>query len=505
VTIEKIKHWVVIMFENRSFDNLLGHLPHIDAEDGVRDREIELPYPGGVVRVQPSANFTDPIPDPGEAYPNVNVQLYGRYLPAENAGKSAFSIFPNYMSAPFNAAPAGTVPTMDGFALDFFHNAVWELGRELSPAEMASVGAVFTPQTAPVINTLAQEYAVFTHWHCDVPSCTFPNRTFFHAGTSAGRIDNDLTYNYAWDNDLPNLFDLFTAKDVPWKCYFPKDQVVPITAINLAGLRHLKLWKEHTFDMPDFYNDCAQGTLPAYSWVEPAMLTGDLNDYHPPTDIRAAETLLARIYNAVRTSPQWEETALVVMFDEHGGCYDHVVPPAAVPPDDIVGEEGFGFDRLGIRVPTIVISAHTKRGTVIRDVHTNTSMTHTLREQFDLGPPLSRRDGAARTIDAAFNRSTPRKDMHQLTILPYTPGVANPGAQQPVAGDIPDVKMMIDRNEHDVNERISQLGEATLRNAARMLDLDPTAVPTKATAARAWLAQHFVKEGHFIVPRRSGS
>ena len=114
----------------------------------------------------------------------------------------------------------------------------WQAERKLTDAEMQSIGAVFTPETLPVLNSLAQEYAVFTNWHCEVPSCTFPNRTFYHAGTSAGRVDNDLTYNYAWDNDLPNLFDLFTEKKVPWKCYFPQDQVVPLTAINLAGARH---------------------------------------------------------------------------------------------------------------------------------------------------------------------------------------------------------------------------------------------------------------------------
>lgn len=500
--IEKISHWVVVMFENRSFDSLLGYLPHIEAQDGIRDCEIELPYPGGIVRVHPSANFTDPIPDPGEGYPNVNVQLFGRYDPAENAGKAAYPIFPDFMTAPFNAAPPGTVPTMDGFALDFYYNSLWQTGRELSDQEMQSIGAMFTPETAPVINTLAQEYAVFTHWHCDVPTCTFPNRTFYHAGTSAGRIDNDLSYNYAWDNDLPNLFDLFTEKHVPWKCYFPKDQVVPLTAINLAGSRHLRLWRNHTFNMPDFYDDCAQGTLPAYSWVEPAMQTGDLNDYHPPTDIRAAEALLARIYNAVRASPNWEETALVVMFDEHGGCYDHVVPPAAVPPDDSVGDQGFDFDRLGVRVPAIVISAHTKRGTVIRDVHSNTSMTRTLRERFDLGPPLSRREGAAATIEKAFNRSAPRKDMHELKVLPYTPGVPNVGAQQPVVGDVPDAKLLVAKHQAKLNESISQLGEASLRNAARLLNLDADAVPDKSTQARAWLAKNFVKDGRIHLPGR---
>jgi phospholipase C len=502
MSIEKIKHWVVVMFENRSFDNLLGHLPHIDAEDGIRDREITLPYPGGVVTVHPSTNFTDPIPDPGEGYPNVNAQIYGRYEPASNAGKAAYPIFPDFMEAPFNAAPAGTVPTMDGFALDYYYNSLWQAERKLTDAEMQSIGAVFTPETLPVLNGLAQEYAVFTNWHCEVPSCTFPNRTFYHAGTSTGRVDNDLTYNYAWDNDLPNLFDLFTEKQVPWKCYFPKDQVVPLTAINLAGARHLDLWRDHTAYMPEFYDDCANGTLPAYSWVEPSMMTGDLDDYHPPTDVRAAEALLAKLYNAVRTSPAWEDTALVIMWDEHGGTYDHVVPPAAIPPDDIEGEEGFKFDRYGIRVPFIVVSAHTKQGTVIRDLHSNTSLTRTLRELFDLGPQLSRREGAAKTIEAAFNRSQPRKDMHELHPLPYTPGVANPGAQQPVAGDLPDAKLLVDKHKQKINERVSELGEISLRNAARFLNVDPEDVPDKASSARKWLGDRFVKEGKFYLPRR---
>lgn len=505
MSIEKIKHWVVVMFENRSFDNLLGHLPHIDAEDGIRDREITLPYPGGVVKVHPSTNFTDPIPDPGEGYPNVNAQIYGRYEPASNAGKAAYPIFPDFMEAPFNAAPEGTVATMDGFALDYYYNSLWQAERKLTDAEMQSIGAVFTPESLPVLNTLAQKYAVFTNWHCEVPSCTFPNRTFYHAGTSAGRVDNDLTYNYAWDNDLPNLFDLFTAKNIPWKCYFPKDQVVPLTAINLAGARHLDLWRDHTAYMPEFYDDCANGTLPAYSWVEPSMMTGDLDDYHPPTDVRAAEALLAKLYNAVRTSPAWEDTALVIMWDEHGGTYDHVVPPAAIPPDDIEGEEGFKFDRYGIRVPFIVVSAHTKQGTVIRDLHSNTSLTRTLRELFDLGPQLSRREGAAKTIEAAFNRSQPRKDMHELHPLPYTPGVANPGAQQPVVGDLPDAKLLADKHKQKFNERVSELGEVSLRNAARFLNLDPDDVPTKASSARDWLGQRFVKEGRFYLPRRNAS
>ena len=167
------------------------------------------------------------------------------------------------------------------------------------------------------------------------------------------------------------------------------------------------------------------------------MLYGDLNDYHPPEDVRAGEQFLTKIYNAVRTSPQWDQTALVVMFDEHGGCFDHVPPPAAVPPDSHPGEQDFAFDRLGVRVPFIVISPYTKRGTVVRDVHSNTSLTHTLQQVLGLGSPLTARVGAARTIEAAFNRSEPRRDMHQLDPLAFRMGEDNPDAQAERPGDLP--------------------------------------------------------------------
>lgn len=496
----EIRNWVVVMFENRSFDSLLGYLPHIPAEDGIRDRDIVLDYPKGQVRIHPSDNFTDPIPDPGEEYAAVNAQIYGRYLPASNAGKSPYRIFPDFMAAPYNAPQPGDAPTMDGFALDFYYSGQWERRTELTDSQMQSVGGVFTPDTAPVINALAREYAVFTHWHCDAPTCTFPNRSFFHAATSGGRMDNEITYDFAWDFDFDNLFQRATEAGVSWKAYYDPSQVVPITAINLAGMHHRKMWKQHSAHLQEFYADAAAGTLPQYSWVEPKMLLGELDDYHPPTDIRAAETFLAGVYEAVRNSPQWEQTALVIMFDEHGGCYDHVPPPATVGPDDRVSPEGFEFDRLGVRVPTIIASAWTERETVIRDLHTNTSMTRTLRESLGLGDAFTRRDAWARPVSAAFNRDTPRTDRPDIRVLPFVPGVANPNAVQPRTGDMPSSAMWKQDEGRSAQEAVSHLGHATLRNAAAMLGHKPKD-PSSLTAAQAaaWLREHFVKDGKFEV------
>lgn len=126
---------------------------------------------------------------------------------------------------------------------------------------------------------------------------------------------------------------------------------------------------------------------------------GELDDYHPPTDIRGGECFLSQISEAVRSSPAWEQTALLIVFDEYGGCFDHVPPPAAPIPDDSPGEQGFGFDRFGVRAPAIVVSPYvvspyTERGTVIAD------------DSHDLGPADAAR--ALRSRPGA-NRATGRR------------------------------------------------------------------------------------------------
>ncbi len=492
--LERIEHWVVVMFENRSFDNLLGHLPHIDAADGIRDREITLPYPKGTVRVRPAVTLTDPLPDPGEGYGNVNVQLWGQYLPASNAGKSPFPIFPDPMRAPFNLPPDRGVPTMDGFAIDYFANFGWEKGREPTDAETQSIGGVYTPATAPVINTLADQYAVFTRWFCEAPTCTFPNRSFFHGGTSLGKLDNEAVVNYAFDQRMPNLFDLLTDHGVSWRAYFDESQIVPNCAINLGGIHHMAMWREHSAYRTTFFDDAAAGRLPAYSWVEPNLMLPPLDDYHPPRDIRAGEKLLAQVYQAVRNSPLWPSTALVVLFDEHGGCYDHVPPPAAPVPDDHPGEQGFGFDRFGVRIPAIVISPYTERGTVIRDLFHSCSVLATMRERFDLGPALTRRDAAAPLLEPAFNLTVARDDHVEVAIPDYTYVPPPEDQRKADFGDVPGIALWFSKWRHAAHQELPELGEAALRRVARFFGDDPDQIPGRAQEARRWLASRFLDE-----------
>jgi phospholipase C len=154
-----------------------------------------------------------------------------------------------------------------------------------------------------------------------------------------------------------------------------------------------------------FFDDAAQGRLPSYSFIEPRYFSdGPLrqmpSDQHPPHNIAYGERLLARVYDALRHSPCWKQTLFIVTYDEHGGLYDHVVPPAAVAPDGH-NEEGFAFDRYGVRVPTVIISPQIPKGTIVRPPadseypFDHTSILATLHKLFDLNGYLTARDAAA--------------------------------------------------------------------------------------------------------------
>ena len=296
---------------------------------------------------------------------------------------------------------------------------------------------------------------------------------------------------------LPNLFDLLSERGIRWRAYYDRSQVVPDCAINLGGLHHIGEWKTHAAPRERFFADAAAGTLPPYTWFEPKLMFGELDDYHPPTDIRSAEQLLAQVYEAVRSSPEWEATALLVLFDEHGGCYDHVPPPAAPVPDDFPGEQDFGFDRFGVRVPAIVVSPYTEPETVVEALFHTTSVLRTLRERLDLGPALTRRDAAAPSLEIAFNRSEARSDRPAIVALPYTPPPPPSEAEKQAAlGDAPDLGLLIAKDK----EHVSQIGAATLRNAARRFEADLDDLPRTASAARTWLAQHVARDDRLLQP-----
>lgn len=465
-------HLVVLMFENRSFDNLLGYLygstdlPAGETFDGLAGTTHTNPSPAGPIAPHVYTGPTDsimssPSPDPGEEYPHVNTQLFGTVDPPSNA-----NVDYSEMTSPFNAPPTGTAATMQGFVIDYINNFVATLGREPTREEYAVIMGSFSPGMLPVTSTLARAFAVYDRWFCAVPSQTFCNRAFFHASTSSGFVNNRGKAGYSkWtipaSNPAPTIFNRLEQKGISWAVYFDESQVVSLTGlINAPALE--PYWWTRFRTMTQFREDVAAGRLPAYSFIEPRLLFNH-NDMHPPTatftfvglggntiaigghsDIRAGEKLLHDVYSAIRTSATPDgsnamNTMLLVTFDEHGGTYDHVPPPAATPPEARkVTEMDFSFDRLGVRVPTIAISAYTRSGTIIHDEMNHAAVIATLCEKFELAP-LTARDKGARTIGNAVNLMEPRQssDWPETTpqYVPRNPEAAGPFS--PAAGNAP--------------------------------------------------------------------
>jgi phospholipase C len=450
-------HVVVLMGENRSFDNMLGQLydektlPTGETFDGLAFGSYSNNTPDGrripahVYTGSTDAIMCSPDPDPGETYPHVNTQLFDVVDPASNE-----TDWKSGSRAPYNAPAEGATPTMSGFVRDYIVNyRRTSHGKDPSAVETDVIMGGFSPAMLPVLSTLAKEFAVFDQWHCAVPSQTYCNRSFFHASTSHGFVTNRDGGGYAkWLSapDTPTIFNRLEDAGVSWKIYFDEDQLVSLTGVMHAPALE-RYWRtEHFAYMDQFYADAANGTLPAYAFIEPRMVYNH-NDFHPPfgvlrgsdadgspvldsaiSDVRAGEALVASVYDAVRTSASTTgsnalNTLLLITFDEHGGTYDHVAPPAAVPPDPQhpAGEMGFRFDRLGPRVPAIAVSAYTKAGTIVHDEMHHAAVIATLSALHGLAP-LTDRDRGARTLFDVTNLTSPRHPSTWPTVSPaYVP------------------------------------------------------------------------------------
>lgn len=433
-------HVVLVIFENRSFDNLLGHL--YSPEDGktfegVIGKELSNPVPqwaenqppdgSGVVQFHVGTNMDAPCPDSGEEWYHTNTQVFGT-MDEHNRFAGSDTI-----AAPWNVAPPGAEPTMSGFVADYISFFTWEMGRQPAFEEYAQIMQGYTPEQVPVLNGLAREFGVFDHWYSEVPSQTFMNRSFWTAATctplpTGGTINNPSSH-WLTDNTSETLFDRLEAHGKTWKVYVKEP-----SALSYTGFVHMAKIKDRfaTNFVPfeQFKVDAANGTLPDFSLIEPNLALGH-GDYHPaagqslikgvampvdpPSSILAGEAFLEELFTCYRgmasdTGANVYNTTLFVGWDEPGGTYDHVPPGPAVPPDASAppGQFGFTFDRSGYRVPAIVVSPWVESGSVYNDEHRHTSMIATLRKLWDLGDAFTERDKTAKPFDYVFTRETPR-------------------------------------------------------------------------------------------------
>jgi phospholipase C len=371
---------VVLMLENRSFDNLFGTLYPKSAEfDGLSGEETNPDGSGEPVRVWtsptpvPPGTMMLPSPDPGELFTDINQQLFGAQVPGQQA------------------------PGMQGFTTNYAKNG----------GDPRNIMHCFAPEHVPALTTLARNYAVCDAWFASAPCQTWPNRFFMHTGTAHGYPNNSpVHFPYL----MPTLFNALDGV-VPdgWAIYY-HDFPQSLT------LTHLWMHSDHFHLFDDFLDDAAGGKLPSYSFIEPRYFA-DLdwpNDMHPPHDVGYGDALVAQVYNALVQSPQWPSTMLIVTFDEHGGCFDHVPPPNVVPPSPPQPGQLFAFDRLGVRVPAVVASPWVPKGTVFRSQgaqpYDHTAIIRTLRNRYNIQTPLTARDAGAPDLAQVLSLTAPMLD-----------------------------------------------------------------------------------------------
>ncbi|KAL6841630.1 hypothetical protein ACP4OV_028569 [Aristida adscensionis] len=397
---DKIKTVVVLVQENRSFDHMLGWMKSLNPEiDGVTGAELNHAVAGDAsspaVRFGDGSEYVDP--DPGHSFQAIYEQVYG-------------DPYTWGVTAPATK-PGVEVPPMSGFVQQ----------AEKERAGMSrNVMNGFRPDAVPVYRELVREFAVCDRWFASVPTSTQPNRMFVHSATSHGLVSNDKKTLRA---GLPQrtIFDALHDAGHSFGIYYQ----FPPAVLLYRNMRQLKYWgKYHAYDI-DFKRHCREGKLPNYVVIEQRYLDLKLfpgNDDHPSHDIANGQRLVKEVYEALRSSPQWHETLLVITYDEHGGFFDHVPTPiAGVPsPDGIVsaGPVSFAFDRLGVRVPALFISPWIEPGTVLHrpsgpeptSQYEHSSIPATVKKIFNLGEFLTKRDAWAGTFETVLTRATPRTD-----------------------------------------------------------------------------------------------
>ena len=238
-----LDHVVVVLFENRSLDNVLGHL--YGPEDGktfegVIGKELSNPIPewaehGAERKVVPYTVATDmdsPNPDSGEEWYHTNTQLYN-ILDEHNRFKIGEGV-----TEPWNAPPAGATPTMDGFVTDYISTFTAEVGRQPTYEEYAHIMTGYTPEQVPVLSAIARDFGVFDHWFCEVPSQTFMNRSFWTAATSSGLVVNSPAKKWFTKNDAETIFERLEQHGKTWKVYV---QSMPL---SFAGVIHFSRLKD---------------------------------------------------------------------------------------------------------------------------------------------------------------------------------------------------------------------------------------------------------------------
>jgi Phospholipase C len=318
-----IEHVVVLMMENNGFDRMLGAMSAVHR---------------GLDGIDPARPHHNPAATPGKPV------LTQRETQSRNIDRD-----PKHYLA--NSLAQYADGTNSGFVADFVRTH-----PNSTDEERQEIMGYFPRGFLPGLHTLAENFVVCDHWFSSLPGPTWINRLFAHSGTSNGHVNEPggLFSSKLHMYDQRTLYDELTEAGVPWRIYFGD---VPQTLVLSHQWSHL----DHYRRFGRWHADIARGDLPAYTFIEPSYFGPEQNDQHPPHDIMRGDALIADVYNTLLKNPAlFAKTLLIVLYDEHGGFFDHVIPPATVPPDDHT--EHFGFDLLGFRVPAVFCLSDARSG-----------------------------------------------------------------------------------------------------------------------------------------------
>ncbi|MCG3773509.1 MAG: Non-hemolytic phospholipase C [Nitrospira sp.] len=428
----KVKHVVYIMLENRSFDHVCGWLY------GGKDQPANVignagPFQGASVEM-----FND------GGGRNVYLSKFRDGKIDETQQLEVFNEDPYHDNSDvlrqmFNKDRLGyekrAKPDMGGFVMNNGN---------------ANVMETFTPEQLPVLNGLAKHFAISDEWFCSMPGGTDVNRAFSLTGSSLGQLNNfqnNAEYTY-WPYSLhrPSIFKVLWTNGIrDWKIHNSVRWFDFVFTYQLFLQGQIPTLDQDTSknisSIDEFFNDAREGTLSAFTYLEPRWIAPQgTTSYHPGGDLVPGEQHLLEIFEALQSSPCWNETLLVITFDEHGGIFDHVPPPYAENPFPNDKVDGFSFDIMGVRIPTILVSPLIPEKTVFRSStpvpYEATSFLSTLLQWF--GIPRSRwglgnRILQAPSFEEVIRLETPRQQRVNIE-PPYDS--ENPRDAQP-AGNLP--------------------------------------------------------------------
>jgi phospholipase C len=259
----------------------------------------------------------------------------------------------------------------------------------------------WTGDDLPFYHSMARQFPIGDRYFCSVMAQTYPNRRFLIAGTALGNISTDVTGISTTDAPNGTIFDRLNRYGISWKNYYPD---VPTCALFEPVLFNNR---DKAVHVSQFFSDAASGSLPAFSLVDPYT-----NYSEEDGDITVGEAYAALVVDAVLQGPAWPKTALIWVYDEHGGWYDHVPPRPAVKPDNVppnlsAGDLPGAYDYTGFRVPCCVVSPWAKKGYVSHQTFDHTSILRLIENKWNL-PALTFRDANARNMLDFFDFTASR-------------------------------------------------------------------------------------------------